>query len=240
MPISHKHKAILVHIPKTGGTSIEAALEMHGTVSDIGIVPYKRQRRDYRHLFCAGMQHYTISEIRDCLALSRFSDYSKFGSAKHLLDRFVRIFDQSSDTKGRQIFDAYFKFGVVRNPYSRLVSGFAWRDGNWHKSVQPGKTDFTKYVESIRSRSLFKKDVHLMPQHEFLELDGTIGVDQVLRLENLGDDFRELCNHLNVSLELPKRMVSKHKDAVEYYDDHSRSIVFEIYKKDFELFGYAP
>jgi len=38
MPIADKHSCILIHIPKTAGTSMEYVLGMHGDKEMLGIV----------------------------------------------------------------------------------------------------------------------------------------------------------------------------------------------------------
>jgi len=213
-------------------------MDMHGEVPHVGVKPYKRQKRDYNHLFGARMQHWTISEIRDFFALCRFRDYSRWGLGKHVVDRIMNAVGSGGGDAGSAKFDSYFKFAVVRNPYDRLVSGFAWLDGNWHKRVQPGKDEFTRYVDQIRSEKLYEQEVHLLPQYKFLELDGKIGVDKVLHQEDLSEDFEALCRELDLDLELPKRMVSRHKQSADYFDERSREIVYQIYRKDFEYFEY--
>ena len=54
MPISSDYNCIFVHIPKTAGTSIEAALGMHGDLKKIGILPNPDQKKDTSLLFGNG------------------------------------------------------------------------------------------------------------------------------------------------------------------------------------------
>ena len=242
MPVSHEHKLILVHIPKTGGTSIENALDMHGSHESIGIVPYKRQKQDYHHLYGSGMQHMTLKQIRDYYSRANFEDYKLLGGVKHLIDLALAKLRGShvdNGAAGQQVYDSYYKFAVVRNPYDRLISHFSWMDGKWHKKIEPGVDEFRDFVDKMIEQKLYETDLHLIPQFKYLVLDDNIAVDSVLHMERLNDEFNELCSKLNIETRLEKRMVSKHKDYRYYYDENTRKKVYDLYQKDFELFGYT-
>ena len=92
--ISHKHKCIFVHIPKTAGTSIENViwpLKSDRVVENLwmGIVkPY------YNKYQTGGLQHLTSNEIK----------------------REV----------GSDVFNSYYKFSVIRNPWDIGVSQFVY------------------------------------------------------------------------------------------------------------------
>ncbi len=67
MPISSDYNCIFVHIPKTAGTSIEAALGMHGDIKTIGVLPQTNQKKDTSLLFGDYLQHYTAMQIKECV-----------------------------------------------------------------------------------------------------------------------------------------------------------------------------
>jgi chondroitin 4-sulfotransferase 11 len=87
MPISHKHKCIFVHIPKTSGTSLEAALGMHGDVDFVGTAPYVNQYPNFDCLFGKGLQHWTALQIKN--EIKNYDDYFKFTFVRNPWDRAV-------------------------------------------------------------------------------------------------------------------------------------------------------
>ena len=238
MPISHAHKLIFIHIPKTGGTSIEAALGMHGKYRQVGKRPYRWQRRDYSCLFGAGVQHFTLAEVRSHLYGARFSDYRFMGGIKHSLDVVMNRMGFGVADKGRLIYEQYHKFSVVRNPYARLVSHFSWMDGKWFKGEESGREEFEEFIERMLMERLYLSDLHLIPQWKYLIVDGEIGVDTVLHLESLSDEFEVFCKQRNIAAKLERRMASKHAAWEEYFTEDLKKKVYPIYEKDFEYFSY--
>lgn len=89
MPISESDKLIFIHIPKTGGTSIEHALGMHGDNVDIGIRPYLNQKKNQQTLFGKGLQHLTAKAIHRRIGENKFSSYFKFSIVRNPYDRLV-------------------------------------------------------------------------------------------------------------------------------------------------------
>ena len=86
--------------------------------------------------------------------------------------------------------------------------------------------------------------VHLTrPQHDILFYeDGTMGVDFVMRFENLQADFDTVCHLIG-----KPKMILPHVTSTEgrlpyhrYFDNEpeARHLLEEHFKKDFELFGY--
>ena len=216
MPISHAHRAIFVHIPKTAGTSIEAVLGMHGDKQDVGIVPYYNQTADLERLYGQQMQHLTAQGIRQMV-------------------------------NDERVFESYFKFTVVRNPWDRLVSTLAWTDQKWARGEQltvaafdRGVRELHAAVSGVRTREGgLRLPPHLHPQCVFV-WDGQrrLLVDFVARYENLQADWAQIGGRLGVPTALPVRMKSHHRDYREYYTPDTRRMVAEIYAADVSAFNY--
>jgi hypothetical protein len=216
VPISHPLRTIFVHIPKTAGTAVEAVLGMHGDRRDVGIRPYFNQARDEQRLYGGELQHLPASSIRARLDEATYS--------------------------------AYFKFTIVRNPWERLVSTCAWSDQKWARGEALEPAQFDSIVRQLYQLSLTAQRAtspltlppHLHAQYQFVcDRELRPMVDFIARYENLEQDWRRICDRLNVDIALPVRMRSHHRPYREYYCDETRGMVGEVYARDAELFGYG-
>jgi len=140
----------------------------------------------------------------------------------------------------------YFKFGIVRNPWDRMVS-------NWSmfcRARLPGREEkiqrlFGKPAADIGFDEFIRGSVHIHNHHwqPFVELfpwDGdTLQIDFVARLESLNDDWKELNRRLGIQLDLGVDNRTAHRHYREYYDDELRDIVATSFKDDIRVFGYA-
>ena len=141
-----------------------------------------------------------------------------------------------------------YKFTVVRNPYSRLVSAYYYLknggsknslDLSYQKILENYKT-FPDFVENFDKH--INEIVHLRPQHEFVTKKGSnkILVDKVLHTESLDEEYKQLCKKFELNCDaIPLTNTSKHKDYKSYYTPELYEKVFKVYQKDFEVFDYS-
>jgi len=155
----------------------------------------------------------------------------------------------------QQEFDEFYKFSFVRNPWSRLVSEYRYRNYIQHKSFK----DFV--MNKLPSPGWDDKYRHVMPQTDMLYSDsGELLVDFVGKFENLQSDFDKLCEHWGFedtevphvnssdkkSRELRRKTrnflyrnnESDLKKYVEFYDDETREYVAGLYQNDINNFKY--
>lgn len=216
MPISHPHRAIFIHVPKTAGTSVEAVLGMHGEKKDIGITPYFNQTLDQEHLYGGDLQHVTAVRLKTLLnddAL--FIRYFKFAIVRNPWDRLVSTCAWADQkwAKGQHLTSAQFD-RAVRQIYALFLAAKSWS----HPSlVSP----------HIKPQFLYILNDELRPM-----------VDYVARYENLEADWRHICARLVVNATLPIRMKSHHRPYQEYYSDETRAMVAQMYAQDANSFGY--
>lgn len=217
MPISHPLQVIFVHIPKTAGTSVEAALGMHGDKSDIGIRPYFNQTPDPEHLYGGNLQHMTAARLRLVLRDDAlFGRYFKFTVVRNPWERLVSTCAWSDQkwVRGSEL---------TRPEFERLVREL-------YGAFRAAKT-------SARPLIL---PVHLEPQVSFvLDERRQSMLDFTARYETLAADWETIRTRLKVDAALPVRMRSHHRPYREYYDEETRAMVAEMYAEDARAFGYA-
>ena len=131
--------------------------------------------------------------------------------------------------------ESYFKFIFVRNPFDRLIS--AWNDIS--RSYYP---DFKEFVyDGIFDENGNPRKLHYQLQSSLIETPVGYGLGSLFigKLENLQGDWKELCGILDIPHQvLGKHSQSNHEHYTTYYDDETKNMVSQLYKRDFELFDY--
>ena len=143
---------------------------------------------------------------------------------------------------GNEIFNNYFKFTFVRNPFSKCLSEYYWEKNHLGESL-----DFNDWVKNRlgdlinqSENNIKMRQKHNLEQYKFIydKLDNCL-VDFIGRFENIQEDFDTVCEKIGIPRQkLPHKNKSKHKHYTEYYDEETKQIVAEMYAKDIERFGY--
>jgi len=134
------------------------------------------------------------------------------------------------------MWDDYFKFGFVRNPYDRFVSAYFFLTRN-HRA--PGQDD-TAQMKALFKAERFHRMVHAVPQsHLIANRKGEIGLDFIGRYEDLQGGYDQVCSTIGVpTTALTRKNTSDHEAFGHYYDEELRRAVANFYQQDFELLGY--
>jgi tetratricopeptide (TPR) repeat protein len=146
----------------------------------------------------------------------------------------------------------FMRFTVVRNPYTRLAS--AWRDKvylcapsfeNYTRHIKgrlPSGNDpdsfvsFAEFVAMVEGEDLANCDRHWRLQ-TVLTLRNTLSFTHVGRLEDFGATIRAFLSH--VGLDARAERPPKNRSAGAFcYDSTLAKRVYELYRQDFEAFGY--
>mgnify|MGYP001327920279 CR=1 FL=1 len=251
---------IFVHIPRTGGTSIENFF-----IDWYGINPLK----DFIINEC--LEHFNFEEYVDHFEdlsniWQKSRDASKYNFGKshflkfgHKENRILEIpsfykhhwfhyFDGAKWLQHASIKDFsnkkdYFKFAFVRNPWDKAVSDWIYLQEQADiKPTEPLKNyllqeGFFATINHLNNRD--GRADHFATQSSFIVENENIAVDFVGKFENLQEDFKTVCDKLGIANpELPHKNKTNRKHYTEYYDDETRQIVAEKYAKDIEYFGY--
>ena len=142
----------------------------------------------------------------------------------------------------------YFKFSFVRNPWDRIYSIYIESKNFYFKFYEKESITFEKFLNSISNHSQQYLDftnqlINLpttKPFHKFgNQYKFTKGCDFIGKFENLQKDFNKICDKIGIPKQkLPHKNKTKHKHYTEYYDEETKQIVAEKYRKDIEYFGY--
>jgi hypothetical protein len=214
MLISHKYQVIFIHIQRTGGTSVSNVL-IEADPDIVYELPLDSQKKRQKHCF--------ISDIYPLLSSEIFSNYTKFS--------------------------------IVRNPYARLLS---WYSMFKHKTINPGNvpetsdaiTWFDTVEEQMKPFMNSFDDFLSLPNEKFfqrfyynqldyLQVNQKLAVDNILRFENLTDDFNCLAQQLNIKINLPHINQSVNKNIYrDAYTKKTQNLVAERFQEDLNYFDY--
>lgn len=214
MFLSVRHRILFVHIAKTGGTSIRAALNRLRWTDPYSIPIYIAN-----HIARA-------TKYRTGCKLHR---HGKAITAQDMLGSF---------------YDDLFKFSFVRNPWDLQVSSWLHVKRMKHRPLGSDLDfpEFVKLRFSRDRPRSHPLDVLAEPQTRILtDFDGNLLVDFVGRFERLADDFAEVGRRAQLpKLKLPhRRKAEGRRDYRTYYSDALAEYVAEKHASDIERFGYS-
>lgn len=224
MIISHKHEFIFVKTTKTAGTSVEISLSRFCGMEDVitpiatrdepirqelGVGPrnWERRLRDYR-------LRDAVRVVRGRRARPRFRNHTPAQRIRDLI--------------GRDVWDAYFKFCFVRNPWDRAISRYYWnieKTGN-HEDIDA----------SLRSND---------PNSNWAiyTIDDEVAMDFVGKYENLAEDLGEACSRIGIDFDgwLPRAKSTSRADRRHYREiltPEQAHYIEERCRREIELFDY--
>ncbi len=216
MFLSPRHRILFVHIAKTGGTSIRAALgRLHWT--DPYAIP--------------------IHLVNGLTRVLKYKTGAKFPRHAKAIAAYECI--------GEPFWSQLFKFTFVRNPWDLQVSSWHHlkRVPTAPTDQFPTFAHFLrhKFDDSHPFQYYFEISAQLQ-SHYILDHAGRILVDFVGRYERLQADFEEACRRGGIpQIRLPHKRHSteRKKDYRTYYDDVTAELVARHYAQDIDLFGYS-
>ena len=229
MVVSHKYKYIFIHNDKAAGTAMRHHLRKH--------------EETFAPAFIGHWHGSMTQELWD--------------EHKHIMNGFLGQHSKPYTIKA--YFDLmgwnwndYFKFGMVRNPFDRIVSMYEWRRSvipassknpenkgnrvNLNKIASEADCEFKDFV--------IKKTQPWNSQLNYFYSKKDCVVDFIGRYENLEEDFKHIIKTIlpNVSDELCTLQKINHsvrkKDYRSYYNDETRKIVEDRCADELELLGY--
>ena len=220
-------RVVFLPIPKAGCTSVLWLL------ADLLEIP--------RELFAFS----TLPEVSPSLTVH---DMSLWGAGR-------RLADFGGEERERVLGEAgWLRFTVVRHPAKRLWS--AWQsklllreprfvqqfgDEAWFPKPPEDPSDiiddFQRFVAALPETGLL--DVHWAVQDE---LSRQLPLDHIGRVEELDQTLARLAEHLG--RDLPIQQQRENRTALPLpaaaFDDGTQATIEEVYRVDFERFGYNP
>ncbi len=208
MLISHSKKFIFIHNYKVAGTSIESALCDYSNPS------------------------FTSSSIKDKLLLiSKIypevysGNFSRHISAPEL-----------KSLAPEKLFENYFKFGFVRDPWDWQVSLYTYmlkEVGHHQHKLAKSFKGFDDYIEWRVNEDLrLQKDF-------FYDKSGKCLMDFIGKFETIESDMAYIFNKFAMPARLQHLNKSRNtKDYLHLYSARSLKIVEEAFKEDIIAFGY--
>jgi hypothetical protein len=146
---------------------------------------------------------------------------------------------------GAQVWETYYKFAMVRNPWDYVVSMY-----HFLRQALPDEQGFLNRQHPdlaylVRQCPAFEDWVRLMPMFEpdmlsfVSDQDGNEIVDYVARYENLEKDFALLCDRVGIVAQLPRLNTSSRDAYRDYYSAETRTLVARHFSRDIERYGYS-
>ena len=215
MILSNRYNFLYVHIAKTGGTSVRAALR-------------RLQWRDPYYpaqWLCSRLSHLTGHRIA-----AKLPRHAKIVCAQEMLPR--------------EMFDGLFKFAFVRNPWDLQVSSWHHlRRERPHLLEERESFDaFTRWKLDPQRPYQYHLDTAITPQTDYLvDLHGRLLTNYLGRYERLLEDFDYICRTIGVptpALPHKRQATDRSKDYRSYYSDGLAELVGRHFARDVEMLGY--
>jgi hypothetical protein len=213
--ISHKHKCIFIHIPKSGGTSIEDIIwPSTADRSEENLWGGLIDQYSNKHQ-TGGLQHLLASQVKQEVGEEVFSKYYKFTFVRNPWDKAV---SQYSYLKGRN--DLRKLIGIKENAEFKTYLDLIQK--TIHVQWMPQSKFFLdnngeKLVDFVGKLEDFDNNVH--------DVLDTLNIRKGIFQKKIR--------------KIPHSKKSSRTHYSDYYDKESKELVENIYGQDIELLGYS-
>ncbi|MFT6906957.1 MAG: hypothetical protein ACJAS1_003630 [Oleiphilaceae bacterium] len=218
MLVSHRKKFIFIKTAKTAGTSVEVFFEKYCFPEGEWVLSHRREE-------------YVNSDTGIVGFRGNGKGDEKFYN--HMPAR--KLYDELGD----DIWEQYFKFSTIRNPFDKMVSAYFHFEKyqNRDKYLSDNLTDVKRFQDWVKGGGkILDKDIYM--------INGKVAVDHFIRYEHLKDDIEEVCKKLNLDYDLDDlpNLKAEHRDRSlpyrSFYDSETEKLVRELYDFEIEYFGY--
>lgn len=209
--ICDKHKFVFIHIPKTGGHSVDKYFIQKGLVDD-------------------DKWHCTGNQIMKYMGVEKWKEYQTFTIVRNPWDRMVSEYSWQGGLGKDQIPTPWGDKNVTFKQFLKMV----FKSPHDHHDMNLVRNFDTWY------RLQEVKDGHLNDQYSFItDQNNNIIIDNLIRFESLNQQFKQMLVKVGLPPDdLPHLNKSKHKHYTEYYDQESIDLVACRFKRDIETLGY--
>lgn len=235
--ISHKHRFIFLKPRKVGGTSIEVNIAKYCGEDDI-ITPVTEYSEK------SDEDYYTHSP-------RNYDDYHNHTTPEEIR---MRIDDK--------IWNDYFKFTIVRNPWDMVVSRYKWQKFKTSEKKLLKKLNFRTIKKNLFNPDAYKKAFKIISSSKnkntkvkkinkfenflkelpekftntqyYFDTGGKPVVDFYLRFEELEDGYKKVCGILNIPYNKLPRLKSKHRKKREHYSKFYNEKTMKMVEKRFK------
>lgn len=228
--INHLKKAIFIHIPKNGGTYVGTTL-----VRYYGFNCYldKLIKRRPDHDIVCNTNNFpkilTGVELYDNAFYNRVVGLLIYCKTSDHLNKLMNM--------DKEKWESYTKFCFVRNPYSRVLSG--WK----HMKISLGLSEtLDEYISNTNVTDIEYGHVFMTQKKQIEDENGNCGVDIIGRFEHLEEDFCEILKKIGFNQIIHKnikRNVSNESSSETFvYEKKTVEKINKLFKDDFESFHY--
>lgn len=139
-------------------------------------------------------------------------------------------------------FDGLFKFTMVRNPYTRTLS--AYLDKVERRALRHNReSSYGEFLRALKKGRYLYSNAHWAPQVALM-LIPVEQLDFIGKTESLERDLAEIKRRIRPELEQPVTSFRGNATSAgdklrAYYDAECIALVRELYRADFEIFGYS-
>ncbi|MES0488832.1 MAG: sulfotransferase family 2 domain-containing protein [Leptospirales bacterium] len=246
MLISHRKKFIYTKTVKTAGTSVESYFEKYCMPEGQWKPSHSRAVYETESgVIGKRGPDQTAKWIKKFKAKPKWKSHMPAVKIKNLVDE--------------KLWNSYFKFCVIRNPYDKMVSMFYMKlqeekEYSQYKKFKIGlKKKFnigdpfdlsTGDDDTERFKDWVKKGGKIIDRNMYIIQDD-VCVDFFIRYEELESGIKEVCKKIAVPFEpdrIPRFKSGRRKtntELADFYDEQAKDIITKKYQFEIDTFGYA-
>ena len=130
-------------------------------------------------------------------------------------------------------FNNFYKFTIVRNSWDRIFSAYMMGYNSRSRAGMPMLT-FEDFLQKINNKNW-------RDQLSYITINGKIVMDQVIRFEDLQNEWSQLCQTIGKSYEPMVHVLKNQNKSITLHDVYTPNnikLVAQMCKKEIEYFNY--